>query len=290
MQTSVAIVFFNRIEPLRRLVARLSEIKPSRVYLIADGPREEREGEDEAVRNCREFMCRLPWTCKIKCNFAEKNMGCRVRVTSGLDWLFAQEECAIILEDDCIPEPEFFPWAEKMLGQYKDDNRVLSIGGTNLCPELCKNGADAILSKYAMIWGWATWRRAWAKNDRELQLLPEVSKRHHLKKWLGKWRAELYWRYLLSHVKSSWGYRWAFTHFAHEAYCIVPPVNLVENIGMAGIEATHTSSNPYDLPRVYKSWQGGKGEVFIPQLDEWIEDHIFSRSIAQRIKWLIKKI
>ena len=294
MTVPVAIVFFNRLDPLKRLVDRLAEVRPSKVYLISDGPREGREGESGKVADCREFMRKLPWPCEIRENFAEKNMGCRGRVTSGLDWVFENEEKAIILEDDCIPEPEFFPWVEKMLGRYKDEKKVLSVSGTNLRPQLCDQSVDSVFSKYSMIWGWATWRRAWAKNDKNLALFPDACKRHHFRKWLGKWRAEWYWRYLLTHVQSSWGYRWAFTHFANEAYCVLPPVNLVENIGMTGVEATHTSSNPYDLAKVAKQWKMPNSKpitmVANARLDRWIDDNFFSRSLLGRIKWLLKKV
>lgn len=294
MRTPVAIVFFNRIEPLRKLVARLAEVKPPKIYLIADGARTSKIGEIEKVAECRAFMQKLPWPCEVKCNFAESNLGCRKRVTSGLDWVFEQEERAIILEDDCIPEPEFFPWVETMLERYKDETRVLSIGGTNLRPQLCDQSVDCVFTKYAMIWGWATWRRAWAKNDKNLEQFQAACRTHLFKKWLGKWRAEWYWRYLLTHVKSSWGYRWAFTHFVNKAYCVVPPVNLVENIGMTDAQATHTSDNPYVLPEVTKRWLCPKQDQLNvcseKELDLWIEDNIFSRSLIQRTKWVMSKM
>jgi len=294
MNVPVVIVFFNRIEPLKKLVARLAEIKPHKVYLVADGARENRAGEAEKVAACRAVMQNLPWDCEIKCNFAEKNMGCRARVTSGLDWAFSQEERAIILEDDCVPEPEFFPWVEKMLDRYQDEECVLSVGGTNLRPQLCDQSLDCVFTKYAMIWGWATWRRAWQKNDKELALFSRACQTHLLKKWLGKWRAEWYWCYLLTHVKSSWGYRWAFTHFANNAYCVVPPVNLVENIGMTDVEATHTTSNPYQLATVAKQWrQPAVGPDCVEgnvALDLWIDDHFYSRSFGERIKWALMKL
>ena len=294
MNTPIAIIFFNRLMPLKRLISILATVKPDKVYLISDGPRESRAGEFEKVKECREFMTNLPWTCEVKINFAEKNMGCRARVTSGLDWLFKHEERAIILEDDCIPEPEFFLWIEKMLERYVDEPKVLSIGGTNLRPQLCAQNVDAVFSKYSMIWGWGTWRRAWQKNDTNLDLFSDACKRHHFRKWLGKWRAEWYWRYLLTHVKTSWGYRWAFTHFVNEAYCVLPPVNLVENIGMTDVEATHTSSNPYYLAPVSNGWDipcdapsAVKNNAL---LDKWIEDNFFSRSLVGRIKWLARKV
>lgn len=294
MTTPVAIIFFNRIEPLKRLVARLAEVRPPKVYLIADGARANRPGELEKVATCRAFMQELPWPCEIETNFSETNLGCRVRVTSGLDWVFAQEERAIILEDDCIPEPEFFPWVEHMLKVYKDDARVLSIGGTNLRPQLCEPTVGCVFTKYAMIWGWATWRRAWRLNDKDLALFPDACKTHLFKRWLGKWRAEWYWRYLLTHVKTSWGYRWAFTHFANQGLCVLPPVNLVENIGMSDSCATHTSSNPYELPLVTHEWSANgiavSNVVTNSKLDNWTEDNIFSKSFGRRVIWFLHRI
>lgn len=293
MNTPVAVVFFNRIDPLRRLVTRLAEVRPEKVYLIGDGERPSKVGEGAKVVECREFLQKLPWPCEVKCNFAKTNMGCRERVTSGLDWVFEQEERAIILEDDCIPEPEFFPWAEKMLERFQEEEKVLSVGGTNLRPQLCDQSVDCTLTKYAMIWGWATWRRAWKKNEKELPSFRIACKLHQFKKWLGKWRAEWYWRYLLTHVKSSWGYRWAFTHFINEAYCVLPPVNLVENIGMTDEQATHTNANPYELPLVKRLWKcpdaADTSMVSNRSLDSWIEDNIFSRSMIQRVRWVFSK-
>lgn len=136
-------------------------------------------------------------------------------------------------------------------------------------------------------------KRMEKKNDKDLLSLHEAKKKHHLRKWLGKWRAEWYWHYLLTHVNTSWGYRWAFTHFVNEAYCVVPPVNLVENIGMTDIHATHTSSNPYDLSCVTRGWRVAghiPNIVANGELDAWIEDNIFSRSFIQRVKWICAKV
>ncbi len=294
MTTPVAIVFFNRLAPLKRLVARLAEVRPPKVYLISDGPRATRPDDAAKVAACRAFLSNLPWPCEVKTNFSEANLGCRVRVTTGLDWVFENEEEAILLEDDCIPEPAFFPWAERMLARYRDDPRVLSVGGTNLRPQLCRQDVDCTFAKYAMIWGWATWRRAWRLNDRDLAGFPQACRAHLFKQWLGSWRAEGYWRYILTHVRSSWGYRWSFTHFAHRGLCVLPPVNLVENIGLSGVEATHTSNTAYDLPAVTRDWTipAAAPDAVAPnaRLDKWIEDNFYSRSFIGRLKWLARKI
>lgn len=294
MTTPVAIIFFNRLEPLKRLVARLAEVKPPKVYLVADGARPSRPDDIANVAACRAFMQKLPWECEIKTNFAEKNLGCRERVTSGLDWVFENEPEAIILEDDCIPEVAFFAWAEEMLARYREVPEVMSVGGTNMHPQLSASGVDAVFTKYAMIWGWATWARAWRLNDKALTKFPAACQTHLIKHWLGKWRAEVYWRYLLTHVKTTWDYCWLFAHFTEGGLCVVPPVCLVENIGMSGVEATHTSDNTYDLPAVTRNWtrEGLRAPEIATNtaLDCWMEDNIYSRSLSGRLKWLWRKL
>ena len=48
-------------------------------------------------------------------------MGCKKRISSGLDWVFNQVERAIILEDDCKPAESFFRFCDELLELYKDD-------------------------------------------------------------------------------------------------------------------------------------------------------------------------
>ena len=294
MNTPIAIVFFNRVEPLRQLVARLAEVKPPKIYLISDGPRDGREGETEKVAECREFMKNMPWPCEVKANFAEKNMGCRKRVTSGLDWLFSNEERAIILEDDCIPALEFFPWMETMLERYKSESKVLSICGTNYNGRLSEESYDITATKYPVFTGWGTWRRAWELNDKDLRRLKEAKETHQLRKWLGSVREECYWLYLLSHVGSSWGYRWSFTNFMNEGLQVLPQRNLMDNVGINSGPATHTADYLHEFPVADQTWRyRGRLPDMVesnPNLDKWFADVFYSKSFIERIKWIVRKI
>ena len=294
MNTPVVILFFNRPEFLRQMISRLSEVKPKKLYLVCDGPRQNKCGEEKSVEECRKLFDNLNWDCKILRNYSDVNLGCRDRIISGLDWVFEQEDRAIILEDDCIPIVDFFPFAEAMLERYKDNNQIFSVCGTNHCPQKSNILYDVVFSKYCFSWGWATWRRAWILMDRHLLRLPEAKKNHLLKRWLGTWRAEWYWSYVLKDDNSIWDYSWVFTGFIHRGLHILPSKCLVENIGMMDINATHTTSNPYDLTVIAKSFSG---TYRVPSrvepdliFDEWVEDHYFSRALVPRIKWALKKM
>ena len=292
--TAVAIFFFNRPEFLRRLIGLLSRVKPRKIYLVCDGPRHNKPGEIEKVEGCRSLFENLDWECEIQRNYSDVNLGCRNRIISGLDWVFEQEERAIILEDDCIPIVDFFPFAEEMLERFKDDKRIFSVGGTNQRPQLSNLSYDVVFSKYSACWGWATWRRAWLLMDRHLLRLPEAKKSHLFKKWLGSWRSELYWSYILKDDPSVWGYSWMFTAFSHHGLHVLPSQCLIENIGMTDKDATHTTFNPYDLPVTAKSFSDSYRvpHHVEPDLsyDQWMEDHFYSRALVPRIKWVCKKV
>ena len=86
----------------------ISKAQPAKLLLIADGPRQGRD-EAEVCRRVREIVTSVSWPCEVFENFSERNLGCRERMISGLDWVFSQVEEAIILEDDCLPDPFLFP-------------------------------------------------------------------------------------------------------------------------------------------------------------------------------------
>jgi len=294
MDTPAVILFFNRPDFLRQLISRLAEVKPKKLYLVCDGPRQDKVGEKEAVEECRSLFENLDWDCEIRRNYSDVNLGCRDRIISGLDWVFEQEERAIILEDDCIPIVDFFPFAEAMLERYKGNNQIFSIGGSNQRPQLSNPSYDVVFSKYSLCWGWATWRRAWTLMDRHLLQLPDAKKKHLFKKWLGSWRAELYWSYILKDDPTVWDYSWTFTGFIHQGLHVLPSKCLIDNIGIMDPNATHTTFNPYDLPIIAKSFPSSYRVPTQVEPDliynKWMEDHFYSRALIPRIKWVVKKI
>ena len=295
MTTPIVIVFFNRIEPLRKLVDRLAEVTPTKVYLISDGARESRMGETEAVDACRQFMLNLSWPCEIKTNFSSQNLGCRKRVITGLDWVFEQEDRAIILEDDCIPELSFFPFMEKALAVYATNEKVISVGGTNYCESRSPQTEDVLFTKYPVSTGWGTWRRAWCLMDGELSRLQEARESGQLRKWLGCRRAERYWLYVLEKKSNSWAYRWAFTAFMNEMVCALSTGNLIANEGMEDPTATNTTAAAVmSFPAANAQWRfrGVFPKLIVPCecFDRYIEDVRYSKSFVERAKWIWRKL
>lgn len=151
--TPVAALIFNRPSACQLLIDAIREAKPSKPLIIADGPRPDRHGEREACEASRAIMTNVDWDCELETNFSEVNLGCKQRVSSGLDWVFDIAEEAIILEDDCIPHPSFFRYCRELLTRYRDDTRIMAISGNNFQPQPQVTPFSYYFSRYNHSWG-----------------------------------------------------------------------------------------------------------------------------------------
>ncbi|MDQ3006979.1 MAG: glycosyltransferase family 2 protein [Chloroflexota bacterium] len=242
IKAPVALFLFKRPEQTARVFEVIRQSKPARLYLIADGPGN--ADETEICRKVRALVEQVDWDCEVKRNYAETNLGLRNRLISGMDWLFEREERAIILEDDCLPHPSFFRFCEELLEHYKDDPRIMHINGNNFLRGRNIPSASYYFSKYAHVWGWATWRRAWLFFRSwdtffpalDLRIFRSRSERDLWTKLLGQLRS--------NGMDHTWDYQWALVCMAYKSLCIMPKNNLVSNIGF-GQAATHTQEESW---------------------------------------------
>jgi len=245
LTTPVAFIIFNRPDTTAQVFAEIRRVKPTKLLVIADGPRKDRPGEAEKCAQARAIIDKVDWECEVLKNYGDKNMGCGGRVASGLSWVFEQVEEAIILEDDCVPHPSFFQFCQELLEKYRYDDRIMQISGDNFL--FGKRRTDysyyfSMFSHPVLIWGWASWRRAWEKYDYDIKLWPQIRDRGMLKSYFGNNRLSDNWTRIFDEVydnKFTWDYQWTFCRWIQSGLCIVPNQNLISNIGW-GQDATHT--------------------------------------------------
>jgi hypothetical protein len=179
----------------------------------------------------------------MKSNFAERNLGCRRRVITGLNWVFSEVDRAIILEDDCIPDESFFRFCAELLDFYVDDDRVMTVCGNNFQRGHKRTEYSYYFSRFMHCWGWATWRRAWYLLDAEMQHWPEVRDNGWLSYLLDQPYAVSYWRERFEQTYQkqidSWAYAWQFSIWIQSGLNVLPERNLITNTG-TGDGATHT--------------------------------------------------
>lgn len=228
-----------------RVFSEIAKAKPRKLFVIADGPRTDRPDELERCSASRALINRVDWPCEVLTNYSEINLGCKNRVSSGIDWVFTQVDEAIILEDDCLPTIDFFRFCEEMLARYRDDDRVGMVAGTNFSQSKNLVNESYFFSKYMSIWGWATWRRAWRTYDVEIKIWPKLKCDKFLKSKTISRTEQRYWSNVFDGVYEgqidTWDYQWVLCNWIQNRLSIVPAVNLISNIGFRS-DATHTGN------------------------------------------------
>ena len=246
----VLVVGFNRPHTTRRVLEALRIVEPARVFLAVDGPRPSHPDDAQRVAQVRDLVSMLDWDCEVQTLFRPENLGCKLGVSGAITWFFENVEAGIILEDDCVAHRSFFPYAAELLERYRNDERVLMVSGDNFQQGRRRNDFSYYFSRYAHIWGWATWRRAWLYYDQEMKSWPDLRDRGWLDGMLGDRKAAHYWSSIFEDTyrnrNSSWAYRWQFCIWARDGLTILPACNLVSNIGFDEF-ATHTvqATNPW---------------------------------------------
>lgn len=291
----VAFIIFNRPEETRQSFAILRRLRPTRLFLIADGPRS-KPGEAETCARTRAIVDQVDWPCEVNRNFSERNMGCKNRIASGISWVFEHVEEAIILEDDCLPDPTFFDFCREMLARYKSNQQVMSIAGVNFQFGNTPIPDSYYFSRFNHIWGWATWRRAWNRYDVTMQTWPDFKRAKTLSSIVQTRKTRGFFHYVFDSLHANkidtWDGQWTYAHFANNGLCIIPERNLVSNIGF-GIEATHTKNKlsrysnmqtsalnfPLRHPQEISSYTPAdlytETTLYAPRIPPWIKEWIF---------------
>lgn len=248
LHTPIAMILFNRPRLTQRVFERVRTAQPTHLLLAADGPRADKPGESALCAEVRSIAGKVDWPCKVETRFSSENQGCRLGVSSGIDWVFERCERAIILEDDCLPDESFFGFAERMLDVYADDPRIMMVTGFNPLGQWHSDRQDYHFANCGSIWGWASWRRAWQHYDVNMSAWDDETLRQRFRDALAL--PEIYEPRESAYDKvrrglvNTWDYQWTLARLLQSGLSIVPAVNLVQNIGFDA-QATHTHATPH---------------------------------------------
>jgi hypothetical protein len=296
MKTPVAFLIFNRPDTTAKVFEAIRQAKPPKLLVVADGPRSDRPDEAEKCQTVREIIKQVDWECEVLTNYSDVNLGCKRRVSSGLDWVFDNVEEAIILEDDCLPHASFFPFCEELLERYRDDNRIAVISGQNVQFGRRRTDYSYYFSRYNHCWGWASWRRAWQNYDYDMKLWPLVRDNGWLKDILKDNTSVEFWTKIFQSTYdgkiNSWAYRWNFSCWIQSYLSILPNVNLISNIGFG-----NAGTNTKKALNIYSNLLTEKLELplqhppFVIQdtkSDNFTQTTLYKRNIITKVKFKIK--
>ena len=252
LDVPVALVFFNRPEQFAKVFEEVRKAKPSKLFLIQDGPRENNAKDKENIAKCREVLKGIDWECDVAEDFSDENLGCGRRVFSGISKCFEQVDRLIILEDDCVPSQSFFPFCRELLEKYKDDQRIGLISGMNHLNRFDASEGDYLFSMMGSIAGWATWKRSWEQVSFDLGWIADDENAMRLLKNFEKYSCTRNSFYSMVKDKnqqlqmgkkiSSWSTQFGSNRVLNSQLYIVPKVNLMTNIGLTAESANSVSN------------------------------------------------
>lgn len=249
LDTPVLLITYNRLDAVKRTFEQIRQVKPRKLYLASDGPKTDKAGDVQKVSDVREWIGQaVDWPCEVKKRFSKENQGCKIGMSSAINWVFEFEEKAIILEDDIVAAPSFFGYCQEMLERYQSDERIMIISGYKKVWDF-PVAEDYFFSYFSPIWGWATWRRAWKYFDLEMTDWPQYKREKLLSQIFSggaiprltdefdkTYKGDL----------NSWAYPWLLTRLSKRGLGIVPGKNLIENVGY-GEDATHWDGEAPDF-------------------------------------------
>jgi hypothetical protein len=301
METPVAFVIFKRPHTTEKVFQAIRQAKPSKLFVIADGARVDHLDEAEKCEATRKIIDKVDWKCEVFKNYSDVNLGCGKRLPSGLDWVFEHVEEVIILEDDCVPNPTFFPFCEELLDKYRHDYRVASISGQNVQFGRKRSDYSYYFSCYNHCWGWATWKRSWQNFDSSIKHWKEIQERGFLNDILIDPQAVRYWTKKFQPLYDQdsdkvWDFQWTFACWIQNSLGIIPNANLISNIGF-GVDSTHftkTKNNHYEnMPTTSLDFPLNHPPFIFKdiQADRFTQKTLFKEYLLQeQIKSKIKKM
>ncbi|WP_285010271.1 nucleotide-diphospho-sugar transferase [Pedobacter faecalis] len=290
VKSPILFLVFNRPEVTKLVFDEIRKAQPSRLYIAADGPRGNRPDETDLCKKVLEIVDQITWPCTVQRLVRMENLGCRDAVSGAIDWFFSNEPEGIILEDDCLPEPDFFRYCDYMLEHFRDDTRFRHVAGCNLQLGKIWNTASVYYSNQTNVWGWASWARVWKDYDKYLSRYEASEVEDQFAKIFSDHFAVEFWVQIFKDLKSgkidTWDYQLTIINFFNNGLSVIPNVSLIKNIGF-GKGATHT----LDEANAYSQIETGTlGQITLPKYVLPQKDADFAvtfRELNLKEKWRV---
>ena len=242
----ILLLTFNRPDTTKRVLEAIAQQRPSQLFVACDGPREGVAQDAALVAEVKKVISDgVTWDCEVHTLYSDQNKGPKRGPAGAINWFFDHVSEGIILEDDCLPHPDFFGYCDELLERYRDDERIWAIQGDNSLRMRLQGDASYGFIPYALIWGWATWKRAWDKYDTDLDIWKRIrGTKEHKRLWPDRIERRIRSAnldYMLEHPDIAWDYQWTFTVSYYRGLTVFPRRNLISNIGWDRPDATHTT-------------------------------------------------
>ncbi len=291
----VLLCAYSRLEEVIAILDRLVALKIETIYINIDGP-----ADKEVLRIQATMMEKIEEVKKNKHDLkvyvrqSKSNLGSAVSMISAMDWFFSKVEFGIILEDDLLIDSDFIrfiKWAEII---FQSNDSVWILSGSNFFSNDLELGNKIQFPMYPITWGWATWAERWvlmrdsiiSYQNQEGKNMPRRVKNF----WLtGAKRCRL-------GLIDAWDIPLAYFMRGNSKFSVVPPRNLVSNIGFSNL-ATHTNFNEFplgleleNLHTDFESYASAKFDLnYSEKYSKALEEKVYKISIKNSLSLLASK-
>jgi hypothetical protein len=211
----------------------------SRLHIVIDGPRAGINEDRSKILMVTEAVHQTKFPFPVSVDIRTQNLGSGVGVATAISDFFKAEKIGLIIEDDCVVDPSFPNFAERILLKFQEDESVISVSATNYCPAnvVSEIPTDVYASKYNPSGTWAAWSHAWVGYHQKItfgkffQLAGGIVTHPSLDRW-----TKAFWLFRLSTSKlglenHAWDYQFAIHALAGRKISLIPRRNMCSNIG-----------------------------------------------------------
>ena len=109
----ILLIAWKRPKKVKQVINSIRSYKPEELYIFCDGFLNNNQADNKKILETRALIDKeINWVCNIKKKYLDINSGCKYAVSSAIDWFFFHVEEGIILEDDCVPNINFYSFCE----------------------------------------------------------------------------------------------------------------------------------------------------------------------------------
>jgi len=243
-ETAILLIIFNRAGTTQQVFKQIRSVKPKRLYVAADGPRNKHNYVE--CEKARSVLSYIDWDCQLFKLYQKENLGCDTHCYNAISWFFEQESEGIVLEDDCVPSISFFAFCSTLLEKYRNDERIGHITGGNYQFGIKRGEGSYYFSNLTYVGGWAGWRRVWKNiqlNNNNYDVFNKLDYLHYLPSHAPFYSHWSKYFHLANHrTDMCWDFRYAYNNLINNRLSINPNSNLITNIGCYN-KATHYIEN-----------------------------------------------
>ncbi|MBR0541715.1 MAG: hemolysin activation protein [Clostridia bacterium] len=258
---NVLLIFFTRADVFEKCFEAVRAVKPRRLLLWQDGPRENRPDDIENIEKCRKIAENIDWDCEVHKCYNEKNYGCDPSTFYAHKWAFSIVDKLIVLEDDFIADPSFFYFCKEMLDRYENDERIAKICGMNQVKDFKCD--DSYFFTTVGSPGWASWKRVADTWDEDYNFLSDENAMSLMRNYRGGDKSYPHYEEVCKGHKAEGVPHWetvqTYAKYFNSQLNIMASKNLIKNIG-TGADSTHSNVSLECLPKQIKESFYGEAE------------------------------